>query len=84
MDKKLSDFILSTLSYYEAMTIAQIILDFDMEKLKEFPNFDRDILLDILSDLEKKKLLKSTGNNQDKTWIKIMPKKSWWRRLTSL
>ncbi len=66
------------------MTIAQIILDFDDEKLKEFPTFDRDVLLEILTDLERKKLLKASGSNQDKTWLRIMPKKSWWRRLTSL
>lgn len=84
MKNNLEDLVLITLSFFEPMTFSQIILDFDNEKLIDFPNFDQEQLQDIINKLEKKKLLKRVVIDKEVGWIKIQPKKTWLKRLFSL
>ncbi|EQC49062.1 hypothetical protein M899_2752 [Bacteriovorax sp. BSW11_IV] len=76
MDKNLKkDFLLETLSFYEAMSFENIILDFDSEKLKSIGDFSRDELEEILSELVKEKKLKLTKINGEPRWQKVFKKK---------
>lgn len=79
--KKLTDLVLVTLSFFEPMTFSQIILDFDEEKLLDFPNFDKDQLQEIINELEKKKILKRVIIDKEIGWIKVQPRKSWLKKI---
>lgn len=81
MNQKLNDLVLSTLSFYEPMTFSRIILDFDNEILKDFPEFDKEDLKMILNNLKKQKLIKSTKIEKEEAWIRVLPKRPWWKRL---
>jgi hypothetical protein len=78
---KLENLILMTLSFFEPMTFSQIILDFDNDLLKDFPDFDKEALQGILILLENKKQIKKINIDKEDGWIRIHPKKSWWKRL---
>ncbi len=80
MDITLEELILVTLSFYEPMTFSQIIIDFDAEKLKQFPEFDREQLQSILNTLENKKILKKVKIDKESGWIKVLPKKSFFKK----
>lgn len=67
--------LLETLSFYEAMSFENIILDFDSEKLKSLGDFSRDELEEILSELVKEKKLKLTKINGELRWQKVFKKK---------
>lgn len=84
MKTNLEDLVLETLSFFEVMTFSNIILDFDNEKLKKFPDFDKEQLQEIINKLEKKKLIKRTTIGKEMGWIRIHPKRSWFKRLFSL
>jgi hypothetical protein len=73
----LEDLVLVTLSFFEAMTFSQIILDFDSEAVKKFPDFDKEQLQKIINKLEKQKLLKRVVLDKEVGWIKIQRKRSW-------
>lgn len=81
---KLEELVLMTLSFYEPMTFSNIILDFDNDQLKDFPDFSREELVDILALLKKKKLIKQITLDKEAAWIRVYPKRSWWKRLFSL
>lgn len=76
----IEDFVLMTLSFFEPMTFSQIILDFDKEILKNFPDFDQERLHEILKILKKKKLIKEVRIDKEMGWIKIQKKRPWWKR----
>ncbi|MDD4974083.1 MAG: hypothetical protein PHY93_07010 [Bacteriovorax sp.] len=84
MNTKLENLVLATLSFFEPMTFSQIILDFDSDLLKDFPDFDKEQLQNIINLLEKKKLIKRVTIDKERGWIRIHPKRSWWKRLFPL
>lgn len=83
LNKLLEDLVLMTLSFYEPMTISNIILDFDDDKLKAFPDFDKNQLQEILHALAAKKLIRPVKIDKEEGWIRIHPTRSWWKRLLS-
>ncbi|MFA6237827.1 MAG: hypothetical protein WC635_10905 [Bacteriovorax sp.] len=84
MTSELENLVLITLSYFEPMTFSKIILDFDSEEIKNFPDFDNVKLQEMLSSLEKKKLIKRVKIDKETGWIRVLPKRSWWKRLFPL
>ncbi len=83
-DQNLEDLVLETLSYFEAMTYSKIIFDFDSEKLKSFPSFHKEELQEILKRLIKKNRVKKVMIKKELGWIKIQPKRFWWKRILSI
>ena len=80
MNTKLEELVLVTLSFFEPMTFSQIILDFDSDLLKDFPDFDKEQLQEIINSLERKKLIKKLTIDKEMGWIRVLPKRSWWKR----
>lgn len=78
---ELEELVIGTLSFYEPMTLSQIILDFDSEQIRKFPNFTKEELALILQKFEKKKLIKKQNIDKEIGWIKIQAKRSWFNRL---
>ncbi|MBC7538918.1 MAG: hypothetical protein H7281_08855 [Bacteriovorax sp.] len=81
---KLENLVLMTLSFFEPMTFSQIILDFDSDLLKDFPDFDKEQLQEVINLLEKKKFIKRLTIDKEIGWIRVHSKRSWWKRLFSL
>lgn len=81
---KIDELVLETLSFYEPMTFANIILDFNDELLAGFPDFDKEQLVQVLSHLEQKKLIKKVMQEKEVAWIRVFRKRSWWKRLFPL
>ncbi len=77
--QELEDLLLSTLSFYEAMTFSKIVFDIDTEILKQYRDFDRVQMLIILDSLEKKGLVEGKGLGNERQWKRIHKKKSLWR-----
>nr|BDT27677.1 hypothetical protein BHI3_11430 [Bacteriovorax sp. HI3] len=82
MDKnqEIEDLILSTLSFYEPMSFSKIVFDMDTELLKKFADFDKDQMLLILKSLEKRGLVKKTGDASEAQWQRIHKKRPFWKR----
>lgn len=80
-NEAIEQLVLSTLSFYEAMTFAQLIFDFDANEIRRFPHLEKDELLIILNSMEKKKKIKKTKINNEDAWIKLFPKRTWWKRI---
>ncbi len=83
-DEDLIALILSTLSFYEPMTLEKIILDLDSESLSRYPQFGRDHLEEILGQLVRQKSIKMKKIEGDRTWIRLFPNKSLWQKWKSL
>ena len=79
----IEEIIQETLSFYDPLSVTQIIMQTDMEKLKTHPNFTKENLIELLKQLEKKKLIKKGKSKDGDTWLRVMPKRSLWQRLTS-
>jgi hypothetical protein len=77
----LEEVVLMTLSFFEPMTFSKIILDFDNDQLKHFPDFNKEELQNIINKLEKKKLIKRVPIDKEIGWLRIHPKRSWWKSL---
>jgi hypothetical protein len=74
--------ILETLSFFEPMTWERLIIEFDEGFLKSHPDFTKEELEEDLKKLAKKKHIKiGTNEKGEKTYLRQMPPKSWWRRL---
>ncbi|MGZ3788731.1 MAG: hypothetical protein ACXVLQ_09425 [Bacteriovorax sp.] len=73
----LEELVLGTFSFYEPMTLSQVILDMDSALLKGYPHFTKEDLEGIIKILEKKKLLRATRIDKEVGWIRIHPKRSW-------
>jgi DNA-directed RNA polymerase alpha subunit len=80
----LDELVLMTLSFFEPMTFSQIILDFDSDKLANFPNFNKQDLEEIINKLEKQKLLKRVTIDKEIGWMRIQRKRSWFKRLLNI
>ena len=80
INTNLENLVLMTLSFFEAMTFSQIILDFDKDLIKEFPDFDKEQLQEILSKLEKKKIIYRVTIDKEIGWIRVHRKRSWWKK----
>jgi DNA-binding MarR family transcriptional regulator len=78
---KLELHLLETLSFYTPMTFEYILIDLDAEKLMEERQLTYQDLLDTLKALEKRKLLKGKGKDKARTWIRVMTKRPWYKRL---
>lgn len=76
--------ILGVFSFYEAMTFSKVILDLGKTELAELGDFTREDLEGTIKSLEKQKLLKAIQVDKETGWIRVHPKKSWWRRLFPL
>ena len=76
---KLEEFVLGTFSFYEAMTFSQVILDLDAVALKDFPEFSKEDLEIVIKALIKKKLIKTVKIDKEEGWIRIHPKRAWWK-----
>jgi restriction endonuclease Mrr len=72
--------VLVTLSFFEPMTFSQIILDFDKDLISNFPNFDKEELIEVLDSLEKKKLINRIKIDKEIGWIRVHIKRPWWKR----
>lgn len=82
MDKnqQIEELILSTLSFYEAMSFSKIVFDMPTEFLRDHGDFDRDQMLLILNSLEKRGLVKKTGQGTEAQWQRIHKKRPFWKR----
>lgn len=78
---QLNDVVLETLSFMEPMNLEKIFLDLDQGFLEENPQLTTQDLLTSIDELIKAKKVKihnkSGGQNY---WIKIFPKRPWYKR----
>jgi hypothetical protein len=79
--KTIEELVLGTLSFYEPLTLSQLILDFDSSSLHDFPDFSREDLENVIKKLLKKKLIKEIVIGKEVGWMRIHPQKSWFKRL---
>lgn len=77
----LEDELLRTLSFYEPMSLEHIFLDLDKSYLDVNDTLTTDDLLKSLNQLTSKSLIKPSQINDQKMWIRVTPKKSFFRRL---
>lgn len=70
--------ILETLSFFDPMSIEQIILDFDEKILMKNPDFTKKELFVVLDDMRKRKILKVTKQKGEKYWLKCYKKRKKW------
>lgn len=84
MSKQLNDVVLETLSFMEPMNLEKIFLDLDQNYLEENPELTTADLLKSIEELIRKKKVKihskSHGQNY---WIRIFPKRPWYKKLFS-
>ena len=77
--------LLETLSFFEPMTLEKIILDFDAKEIKKYPQLEASDMKEALRRLQKAKKIKKikikVGKNSEDAWIKIYPKRPWWKRI---
>lgn len=78
--KEIEDLILSTLSFYEPMSFSKIVFDMDTELLKKYPQFDKDQMLLVLNSLEKRALVKKSGEGNEAQWQRVHKKRPFWKR----
>ncbi|MBT4792645.1 MAG: hypothetical protein HON90_13815 [Halobacteriovoraceae bacterium] len=75
------DEILKTLSFFEPMSLEFIFLDLDPNFVKENNKITYDDLLNVLTELESQKRIIIIQDNSQKKWIKLFPKKPWYKKL---
>lgn len=80
---ELENLILATLSFYEKMDFSKIVLDLDATELKKFPQFQREDLEKILTNLQKKKLIRAIKEKDQLLFLRVHPPKSFWSRIKS-
>jgi DNA-binding PadR family transcriptional regulator len=73
--------LLITLSFFDPMDIELILMELDIDHLGDHRDLTLDDLYDELKSMEKEGLIKTQGEGQGQTWIKIQKKRSWWQRL---
>jgi hypothetical protein len=73
--------ILRTLSFMEPMTLEYIFLDLDKEFLQHHHELNYQDLLNALGALVKTKKIKQIESNDQKKWIKLFPKRPWYKSL---
>jgi hypothetical protein len=77
---ELDELILETLSFLEPMSTERLILDFDSDRLQQFPDFNKETLEKKLKSLIKQKKVKVI-KGQEPTYLKLMPKRPWWKKI---
>lgn len=75
--------ILRTLSFMEPMGLEHLFLDFDKDFLESNHDLTYEDLLISLKRLQKLKKVRLLKDGEQKLWIKIFPKRSWWKRIFS-
>lgn len=80
-DSDLKKELLMTLSYLEPMSLEMIFIDFSSQFLAANPSLTTEDLLNELKLLEKAKLIKRSSSEGQNFWIKIYPKRPWYKRL---
>ena len=73
--------ILRTLSFMEPMSLEYIFLDLDKDFLQHHNHLNTQDLLNTLERLKKTKKIKQITDGEQKKWIKVFPKKPWYKRL---
>lgn len=73
--------VLETLSFFDPLTKEQIYLQFDPEMVNILSHLTREDLDKALIDLKKRKKIKEVRVDKDAGWIKIYPKRPWYRKL---
>lgn len=78
--KKLEAIILKSLSFFEPMSFSKIIFDMDGEVLKNYPQFDKIQMMEILQSLETRGLVKKKGRGENAEWQRIHRHRPFWKR----
>lgn len=78
--KKLEAIILKSLSFFEPMSFSKIIFDMDGEVLKNYPQFDKIQMMEILQSLETRGLVKKKGRGENAEWQRIHRRRPFWKR----
>ena len=74
--------LLETLSFYEPMTRAQILMQLDEKRIEELSHYTFGDLEQMLKDLTKKGTLKECSLGLDRAWQRVFKRRrTWWRRL---
>ena len=81
---ELETLVLGTFSFYEPMTFSKVILDIDSNGLKEFPDFSREDLEFVIKSLVQQKHIKAVKIDKEIGWIRVKPRRSWWKRIFPL
>lgn len=84
MNTKNEQIILGVFSFFEPMTISKVILDLDQAQVSELGDFSKDDLEATIKSLEQQKLIKAVSVDKETGWIRIHPRRPWWKRLFSL
>ena len=77
----LYDELQKTLSFLEPMSLEMIFLDMDKEFLNLNPSLTTEDLLKELKKLEKQKKVKKSKIEGQFYWIRIYPKRPWYKKL---
>ena len=75
MKEKIDELILESLSFYTPLTLDQIILDLDHNKIQNIPEFSLDILEKRIKFFVKTKKVKVLKSKHEVTFIKLYPRK---------
>lgn len=76
---ELREEMLKTLSFLEPMSLEMIFLDLDQKFVEAHPQLKTEDLLELLQDLEQKKLVTRSKEENQSYWIKNYPRrKKWW------
>ncbi len=78
---ELEELVLKTLSFYEPMTLAKIILGFENEILKKHPHFNQEDLEQILLKLRRMGLVSRRTIKDQRVWQRTHPPRTWYSRL---
>lgn len=76
--------ILSVFSFYEPMTFSKVILDLDESLLADLGDFAKEDLEATIKSLEKQRLIKAVSVDKETGWIRIHPRRPWWKRFFPL
>ena len=78
---QLEQLVLETLSFYEPMTVEQIVMDLDTGRQAQFPDLTLEEMKEAVERLVEKKALKMIPG-ENISYLRLMPKrKSWLRRV---
>ena len=75
--------LLKTLSFIEPMTLEFILLDLDKLYLEHNPTLTTEDLIKTLTQLQKKRKVRFKKYQGQGFWIKIYPKRPWYKNILS-
>lgn len=81
---KTEEILLGVFSFYEPMTFSKLILDLGKDDLASLGHLSREELEEAINSLLKQGLIKAVTIDKERGWIRIHPRRSWWKRLISL